>query len=273
MLNPNNKKFKDFKNEYLNNKFFPHIVIDNFLNENISEKIKKEIIDSVKKTKPYFMYNVKKFALNKIDEFGEQTIKLLNYLNSQEFINKLEDLTGIKNIISDSRLEGGGLHVVKKDGYLNIHADFQSHIINKTWSRKINLLIYFNDGWTENNNGNLELWNSNLSEKVSYLPKFNRTVIFFTGKKSFHGHPHPLSPPENEVRKSIAIYYYVDMKKPLQLEETNFQALEGYGFFKKQFMKLDQILLRIFSYLKRRKIINDDSYTSLINFFTKDKKK
>jgi len=271
MLNPNNKKFKDLKNEYLNNTFFPHIVLDNFLEKNFAKKVEKEIIHLSKKAKPYFSYNTRKFALSKIEEFGELTQKLANYLNSQDFINELENLTGIKNLISDPCLEGGGLHYTKKNGYLNIHADFQSHMINKTWARKINLLIYFNNGWTENNNGNLDVWNSDLTKKASYLPKFNRALIFRSTNKSWHGHPYPLSPPKNEMRKSILINYYVNIKRLVPLEETNFQALPEDGFFKKRFIKLDQFFLRIFSYLKRLKIVNDDSYTKLINFFLKEK--
>ena len=219
-----------------------------------------------------FLYIFEQFDLLSTNDVKYKSL-FCEFMNSPEMLKWLEDLTGIKNLISDPNLEGGGLHVVKKNGYLNIHADFQSHIVNKTWSRKINLLLYFNNNWSENNNGNLELWNNSLSEKVSYLPKFNRAVIFFTGEKSFHGHPLALSPPNGDVRKSIAMYYYVDMKKPLPLKETNFQALSEYGFFKKILMKVDQAFLRIFSFLKRQKIISDESYTNLLNFFVKKDKK
>ena len=44
----------------------------------------------------------------------------------------------------------------------------------------------------------------------SYLPKFNRVVIFTTTETSFHGHPEPLSCPEHMSRKSLALYYYTN---------------------------------------------------------------
>ena len=58
--------------------------------------------------------------------------------------------------------------------FLNIHSDFQSHIINKNWARRLNLLLYFNKGWTEKNNGNIELWdkdlNNNFNKEVFPIP-------------------------------------------------------------------------------------------------------
>jgi hypothetical protein len=39
-------------------------------------------------------------------------------------------------------------------------------------------------------------------------PVFNRTVIFSTADKSYHGHPDPLRCPEGRTRRSMATYYY-----------------------------------------------------------------
>jgi hypothetical protein len=33
-------------------------------------------------------------------------------------------------------------------------------------------------------------------------------VIFSTTDTSFHGHPHALTPPPGETRKSVSLYYY-----------------------------------------------------------------
>ena len=45
--------------------------------------------------------------------------------------------------------------------------------------------------------------------KKKYLPNFNSMVIFKTDDFSYHGHPDPLTCPENITRKSIALYYYI----------------------------------------------------------------
>ena len=75
---------------------------------------------------------------------------------------------GIENLISDPELEGGGIHVSKKNGYLKVHSDFESHIINETWERKINILIYFNKGF-----GNLSV------SGFTRLPKPAASIIAF----------------------------------------------------------------------------------------------
>ena len=100
--------------------------------------------------------------------------------------------------------------------------------------------------------------------------KKNRVVIFHTGEKSFHGHPKPLDPPSNKVRKSIALYYYVDMKTKLKLKETNFVITHTDNFWKKIPMKIDQFALRVFSYLKRKGFISDMVVTKFIKLFKKN---
>ena len=272
MINTNLENFKKQKKNFLSNIFFPHIVIDNFLNTDFCNKIDQEISLSAQYAKPYYVYNVKKFGLTDYNSFGENTKKLIQFLNSQEFLLILESFTGIKNLISDSSLEGGGLHFTKKDGYLKIHADFQSHIIKKTFARRLNLLLYFNKNWTEANNGNIEFWDKDLRKKVSYTPDFNRLVIFKTDEFSYHGHPDKLIPPDNVLfRKSLALYYYTDEKKELALKETNFKSLKSDSYLSSLAMKVDQYMLRVFSYLKRKNILSDKFVTKILSLFVKNK--
>ena len=40
------------------------------------------------------------------------------------------------------------------------------------------------------------------------LPVFNRMVVFTSTDFSFHGHPDPLTCPEDRSRRSLALYYY-----------------------------------------------------------------
>ena len=44
-------------------------------------------------------------------------------------------------VIADPDLDGAGLHQIVRGGFLNVHTDFQSHVVNSDWSRQINLLI------------------------------------------------------------------------------------------------------------------------------------
>tara|TARA_Y100000287_G_scaffold143386_1_gene118113 strand:- start:3 stop:521 length:519 start_codon:yes stop_codon:yes gene_type:complete len=118
-------------------------------------------------------------------------------------------LTGIEEIlIPDPYFLGGGLHEIKKGGFLKIHSDFNFHPQMKL-SRRLNLLLYLNKDWQEDYGGHIEFWDRSMKEcGKKFLPIFNRMVIFSTTHSSFHGHPEPLNCPETRSRKSIALYYY-----------------------------------------------------------------
>jgi len=75
--------------------------------------------------------------------------------------------------------------------------------------RRINLLVYMNPDWKEEYNGMLSLCDKEKGICVKkILPILNRCVIFNTSNKSIHGHPEPLTVPDNIYRQSIAVYYY-----------------------------------------------------------------
>ena len=132
----------------------------------------------------------------------------------------------------DLTLDGGGLHQIFNGGLLNVHTDFTSHTIERTWKRVLNILIYLNKDWMDEYNGNLEFWDAKPEKKVkSISPIFNRCVIFRTDKKSFHGHPEKLNLPPNLSRKSIALYYFVKEDKKLKLYTTKYVGRPKDSFF------------------------------------------
>ena len=101
--------------------------------------------------------NEKKHGLNKMDlmpAYIQEVIKALNQPDTVDFISRL---TGIPNLRADHSLEGGGLHQTCRGGFLNVHADFTVHPHKRHWRRRVNLLLYLNEGWEESYNGHLEL--------------------------------------------------------------------------------------------------------------------
>jgi len=76
--------------------------------------------------KPYNNAIEIKKVLNNWDKFGPQTYRLFQYLNSREFISKLEALTQCE-LYADFGLNGGGLHTHKQGGKLNMHLDYSIH--------------------------------------------------------------------------------------------------------------------------------------------------
>ena len=198
-----------YQKEYSQGKPFPHIIIDNFLPEPLLDSVLEEFPNSKKiDWKKFDSSNEKKLATTSELQMGENTRSLLYQLNSSTFIGFLEKLTSIDGIIPDPHFIGGGLHQIERGGYLKIHADFNRHTRMRL-DRRLNLLIYLNKDWQEEYGGHFEMWNTDMTKcEKKILPIFNRCVIFSTTDFSFHGHPDPLTCPENRTRKSLALYYY-----------------------------------------------------------------
>ncbi len=240
MINYLNKNFKDldsiasqYKERYINAKPFPNIVFDNFFNENILNKILKNFPSNIKEIgNEYNTKAEKKLSLNDPLKFSDDTNSFINYLNSAPFIKFLNKLTGIEEtLITDPYLLGGGLHELRNNGYLNIHADFNQHPSMKL-DRRLNILIYLNKDWENKNGGQLELWDKGMKNCIkNILPIFNRMVVFSTTDFSYHGNPNKVKTENNLSRKSIALYYYSNgrpsSERKLGLHSTIFRKRPG----------------------------------------------
>lgn len=218
---------------YLTAKPFPNIVFDNFFKEGVLNKILNDFPSNMDQIGNKFNNKAeKKLSLNTPEKFSVETNNFINFLNSAPFVKFLNNLTGIKEtLITDPYLMGGGLHELKNDGYLNIHADFNQHSLMKL-DRRLNILIYLNHNWTDNNGGHLELWDKDMVKcEKKILPIFNRMVIFSTTDFSYHGNPNKVKVDKNYSRKSIALYYYSNgrpnSEKKLGLHSTIFRKRPG----------------------------------------------
>lgn len=199
--------------QYQNAHPFPNIYLDNFFKEEVLDQVLAEFpdIDKLKDKIYYNNPNEDKLATKGDAQFGEATRKLVYYLNSQPFLEFLQEVTGIKEaLIPDPYFEGGGFHQIKPGGFLKVHVDFHKH--KRTGlSRRLNLLVYLNKDWEESYGGHFELWERDMSKSaVKILPLFNRIAMFSTTGDSWHGHPDPLSCPEDRSRRSLALYYYTN---------------------------------------------------------------
>ncbi len=209
------------RDKYVTAKPFPHIYLDNVFPENVLNQILEEFPNSKQiDWQTYQNKNEVKLASRDEEKFGEFTRHFIHILNSKPFLTFIEELTGIKNLIPDSDLEGGGLHQILRGGLLKIHADFNKHP-KTNLDRRINVLIYLNKDWFEEYGGHFELWDSNMEKaEVKILPIFNRMAIFSTTSKSYHGHPDALNCPEDKSRKSIAMYYYTNGRPSDEIDEN-----------------------------------------------------
>lgn len=214
----NENIIKNAKYEYYP---FPHVVIDNFFNEDKLNDILYHI-NNLKDENSSMIFKNNEYEFNKYtfeNNYGEYLKKIFKELNSIEFITFLENLSGIKELIKeDITLLGAGIHRIKNQGHLQLHTDFNSYFNNNLkLDRRINLLIYMNPFWRDEYNGHLYLCNkemlaseTNLKNSKIISPILNRCVIFNTTSDSIHGHPFKLLVPEHIYRQSIAVYYYTN---------------------------------------------------------------
>ncbi|MFN2501919.1 MAG: 2OG-Fe(II) oxygenase [Pyrinomonadaceae bacterium] len=122
----------------------------------------------------------------------------------KRIIEKIAELTGIKDAVGDPRLYAGGLSAMDKGHFLNPHID-NSHDAEQKNYRVLNLLYYVTPDWRAENGGNLELWNSDVTESIEIPSLFNRLVLMATNERSWHS--------VNEVktdgtRRCISNYYF-----------------------------------------------------------------
>lgn len=214
--------------EYVSNDPFPHIVIDDFLPEDLLRRV---VAEFPKRKPPRFDDAQSKLKTGYQMEAIESPLitNLQNALNSSQFLEFLEEMTGIKGLIPDPHFAGGGLHETASGGHLSIHADFNMHK-RLNLRRRMNLILFLNEGWKDEYGGHLELWSTDMKERRrSVAPVMGRTVVFNTEEDSYHGHPDPTTSPPDVFRRSLALYYYtaVDTTVAPQFRTTQFKARPG----------------------------------------------
>jgi len=204
---PSEESLHELAKEFSNAVPVPHILLDSMLVNYI------EISHSFPPREwPHWQglgdsYQQNKVSCRKSELFPNSIHNLVNELNSPSFLSFLELLTGIKKLIPDPYLEGGGLHLSTAGGVLEPHTDF--HIYQRlNLYRRLNLIVYLNDDWNKGDGGELRLWKKSDSARgraeIEIEPIGGRMMIFETSDNSVHGFTNAV---RNE-RRSIAIYYY-----------------------------------------------------------------
>ncbi|WP_395374871.1 2OG-Fe(II) oxygenase [Marinicella sp. W31] len=213
----------DFVNAYP----FEHIVIDDFLDEDLCEGLLQDF--------PNFD---KKLAINEDGAIGRKSVHekvcglgasyqtLDTMAASAAFRDWVSQLTAIPELQYDEHYFGGGTHENLSGQGLDPHVDFTHHPFSGQY-RRLNLIIYLNKEWESRWGGNIELHKNprlkpDEDDIISVEPLFNRAVIFATHHTSWHGFP-PIQIPLQKgdlSRKSFALYYYTK-EKPVKFNKAH----------------------------------------------------
>lgn len=189
----------------------PNFCIDNFLDAAFARRVLAafpSFEEAAKLGRGFDAVNEKKkIQITDARAFAEPIAELNRALAAPEFLDLLCHVFGMPNLLADAELVGGGIHQTGARGHLDVHIDF-NFIADRQLHRRLNILVYFNEGWKPEWGGNIELWDKDVKTCVhSFSPVFNRCVVFETNEISFHGVT-AVKCPEGQSRKSFAAYYY-----------------------------------------------------------------
>lgn len=224
-INRLQKIAQQYKKQYQNAKPYPHLVLDDLFPKSILQKVIEEHPESMVQNdgclqgKEWCSQNQVKGQKHKSsiateEEMGYYTRILFLFLKSSTFIQFLQQLTGIQNVIADPHYYGSGLHVIGPNGSLDLHHDFNT-LVDHKMERRINMFIFLNPNWVDEYGGHLEMWSHDRTKCYErILPILGRFAVFSTSDFSWHGHPHPLSCPPGRARRSIALYFYTTGGRP-----------------------------------------------------------
>lgn len=252
---------ENYSKDYQEANPFEHVIIPNFLNSNIANKL--STVFPTPLTYPSYKWHSYnnpfecKYALNDFKQEGLDIFNLVfSELQKDSTLNLIRKITNIENLESDPFLHGAGIHAYPSNGKLDMHLDYSIHPISGK-ERRVNIIYYLNKDWKDEWGGKLQLRNKNLSdESKKEIPvQFNSAVIFRTCDTSFHGIPKPISCPKDEFRKSLAIYYISDKREEAtQRLKAQYYPLPG--------QPVSDALRRLYE-IRTLRLLNEDDLLTL----------
>ena len=191
--------------DYLLGDPFPHLIIDNFCDQQKLETLYKGIPELNNKSRDYMFAN-NKFEKSNYRELGPEFNELYEELSSQR-MNDFLTFIAHEKVFVDPVNHGGGLHQGKKNSFLDMHLDFNYHPMHKGWYRNMNLLLYLNKDWKPEYKGQLKLVDLRTGEEKELAVPFNRMIIQQCRAYTLHGYDMTNFPP-GAYRTSVATYAY-----------------------------------------------------------------
>ncbi|APV50624.1 hypothetical protein BWI17_13560 [Betaproteobacteria bacterium GR16-43] len=193
---------------------FRHIAVENFLEPAVADGLLADFppFDTRKAMNEHGQVG-RKAVFEHVSAISPAYREFYRYINSKAFLDAMSELTGIPDLIADETLFGGGTHENLDGQSLDVHVDFNIDE-RRMLHRRVNLLVYLNKEWDESWGGNIELhsdpWTPKANQVKSFLPLFNRAVIFETNEYSWHGFKRIALPEAKKglSRKSFSIYLY-----------------------------------------------------------------
>lgn len=190
---------------------FPHLVLDGVFDAGLLALVREEFdLHTARDWRSFNGAQEDTFRSPLGAQLGPASKLYFNLVNSHEFVEFLESITGVEHLIVDRTLFGGGLHESRNGGKFGIHRDFDRHAETGLRNEMV-FLTYLNPGWDMEWGGALELWDAREHRPVvSVPPEFGTSLLMRNRHDSYHGHPDPMELPKGVQRRSLASYYYTN---------------------------------------------------------------
>jgi hypothetical protein len=190
---------------------FPFVVIDGFLEAGFARELASSLpsLESARRSgREFKAVNERgKVQVTRSEAFPPAVRALNELMAAPALLGALERITGVRGLLADEELVGGGIHLMDRGAHLDVHVDFD-RIEERNLYRRLNLLLFLNEDWKDEWGGELELWDADVKRRHhAFAPRLNRLVLFETSDHSFHG-VRRVRCPDGVLRRSFATYYY-----------------------------------------------------------------
>ena len=193
---------------------FPHVVIDGLLPPHVLDALVAEFPSVEAMGVRRNTAQQVKLANRDWELVGPVTKLVLSEFRSGLWLDFLTKVTGVEHLLADPYMEPDFQHQILPGGYLRLHYDELHHTRIRMF-RRLAFVFYLNKDWQSSWGGQLELWDDDVKHCVQRVePVANRTVVFLTTQRSWHGHPDPLTCPIDVTRKSFALWYWTTERPP-----------------------------------------------------------
>lgn len=207
---------------------FRHVVIDNFLTGKFCDDICEQF-PAFHKAHAFNENDLLggKATRERVRSLGDPFKEMDDLVRHADFLALVEIITGIAGFQYDPFYFGGGTHENRDGQDLDPHIDFNYHPVTNQ-HRRLNLIIYLNEGWEDAWGGSLQLHRDPYREPVAdeivtLTPLVNRCVIFETTEHSWHGFKRIDLPADEKdrSRKSFAVYYYTQTRPESEIADEH----------------------------------------------------
>jgi 2OG-Fe(II) oxygenase superfamily len=198
-------KVKDWASLYQTAIPFSHVIIDNFLDESLAEYLLQDFPDvSVMNRSHHYLF-ANKYELAIENTISTSFSEFYQEITSSRLQLFVSEIVG-EDLFVDTEL-CGCLHQGINGSFLDMHTDFNLHLLKNNWLHSSNIIIYLNKDWKEEFGGNLLLKSELKGITSNIIPQFNRCIIMQSDDTTYHGYSQ-LKLPKGLTRKSIFVPIY-----------------------------------------------------------------